>query len=64
MESTTAGHEYLICGDAVAENLTVTITETGAPATLTSYAYQVEEVVNNLDVNGNPTVVTPATAVR
>lgn len=49
---TTAGHDYDICGNAVAENITVAITETGAPATLTSYAYYVQKRVVNIDAAG------------
>ncbi|MFP4557256.1 MAG: hypothetical protein ACLFNU_10325 [Bacteroidales bacterium] len=47
----TAGYEYYMCGDALAEDLTVTITETGVPAALASYAYEVEKRVVNIDVS-------------
>lgn len=49
---TTAGHEYYICGDASAEDLTITITETGVPASLASYAYSVQKRVVNIDASG------------
>jgi len=49
---TAAGHDYDICGDAVAEDITVAITETGAPADLTSYAYFVQKRVVNIDATG------------
>lgn len=39
---TLADHDYDICGDALAENITVTLTETGVPAILASYAYYVQ----------------------
>jgi len=47
----TVGYEYFICGDAAAEDLTVSITETGVPAALASYAYEVEKRVVNIDVS-------------
>jgi hypothetical protein len=47
----TAGHEYYLCGDALAENLAITITETGAPAALASYAYSVQKRVVNIDIS-------------
>ncbi|MGC9374113.1 MAG: hypothetical protein ACP5DQ_03615, partial [Bacteroidales bacterium] len=47
----TAGYEYYICGDAVAEDLTITITETGVPAALASYAYSVEKRVVNINAS-------------
>jgi len=60
---TTAGHEYYICGDAIAENVTMAITETGVPAALASYAYSVQKRVvnlNNLGAEiGVPVVTTP-----
>jgi len=49
---TTAGHEYYICGDANAEDLTITITETGVPSALASYAYSVQKRVVNIDASG------------
>jgi len=49
----TAGYEYYICGDAAAENLTITITETGVPAALASYAYSVEQRIVNIDASDN-----------
>ncbi|MBI9052168.1 MAG: hypothetical protein JEY96_00025 [Bacteroidales bacterium] len=61
--TTTAGHEYYICGDALAENITIGITETGVPAALASYAYSVQKRVvniNNLGVEtGAATTTTP-----
>jgi hypothetical protein len=47
----TGGHEYYLCGDALAENLSITITETGAPAALASYAYSVRKRVVNIDIS-------------
>ncbi|MFP4025822.1 MAG: hypothetical protein ACLFVR_14960 [Thiohalospira sp.] len=49
----TAGYEYYICGDAAAEDLTITITETGVPEALASYAYSVEQRVVNIDASNN-----------
>lgn len=47
----TAGYEYSICNDALAEDLVITITETGVPAALASYAYSVEMRVVNIDIS-------------
>lgn len=47
----TAGYEYYICDDAAAEDLTITITETGVPSALASYAYSVEKRVINIDAS-------------
>jgi hypothetical protein len=59
----TAGYEYYMCGDAIAEDITMTITETGVPAALASYAYSVQKrVVNITDLGvetGAATTTTP-----
>lgn len=47
----TAGHEYYLCGDALAEDIGITITETGVPAGLASYAYSVQKRVVNIDIS-------------
>jgi len=47
----TVGYEYYICGDAAAEDLTITITETGVPAALATYAYSVEQRVVNINAS-------------
>lgn len=41
-----------VCGDALAEDLTVTITETGVPAAFASYAYSIEKSVININASG------------
>lgn len=49
MNVTTADHEFYACGNQAAENITITITETGVPAGLASYAYFVQKRVINID---------------
>jgi len=58
-----ANYEYYICGDASAEDLTVTITETGVPAALANYAYSIQKRVVNIDasdaeIGGTETITT------
>lgn len=60
MNVTTADHEFYACGNQSAENLTVTITETGVPAALASYAYAIKKRVVNIDNTGTEL---PATEV-
>lgn len=45
----TANYEYYACGNQASEDLTITITETGVPAALSSYAYAVEKRVVNIN---------------
>lgn len=54
---TTANHEYFACGNKVAETITVGITEQDVPAALQTYAYSVEKLVENIDINDNATEV-------
>lgn len=44
-----AGHQFHVCGDQAAENLTVAITETGAPAANAAYAYSIQKRSVNID---------------
>jgi len=44
-----AGHNFHVCGDQAAENLSVAITETGAPAANAGYAYSVQKRSVNID---------------
>lgn len=59
----TADHDYDICGDALAEDITVTITETGVSAALAEYAYYVQKrvvVIDNLGAEQGASEVTSA----
>jgi hypothetical protein len=55
-----ASYNFHRCGDALAENLSVTITEVGAPALLASYAFAIEKRTVNIDVSN---VEIPASVV-
>lgn len=46
------GHNFSICGDALAENLTIDFTETNVPNTLRHYAFAVSQRVINIDDAG------------
>ena len=48
----SAGLSFFTCTDGLAEELTITIAEVGVPAALASYAYAIERVVEEIDVNG------------
>ncbi len=47
------GHEYYACGSKAAEDITIEITETGAPAALQFYAYSLQKRVVIIDINGD-----------